>query len=127
MQQGGKGGRGGSDDATVVTEAGLVGMQAEDFGFGIGEDQESDNSEDSAEPKPVGSAAGSPEKAQGTSPEKLGSPGAARPGSATSDSRTYGDRLEGMSMQERLANLEFSDCEDEDDNDAFAANKPNAG
>lgn len=32
-------------------------------------------------------------------------------------SSSYADQHQGLSMQERLANLEFSDCEDEDDDD----------
>mmetsp|Transcript_112847 Transcript_112847/g.183886 ORF Transcript_112847/g.183886 Transcript_112847/m.183886 type:complete len:121 (+) Transcript_112847:1-363(+) len=107
-------------------------MQASDFGFGVDEDTESSGSavstprvgDRSAFAGPGGLSSlpelddGSPavgktpagKDSDGASPSRLmGSPG------AEGGARSYGDRHEGLSMQERLANLEFSDCESDDD------------
>jgi len=82
------------------------GLQAADFGLDDG--KESSSSEDSAD-RPTEAPGGSP--LRGHLAELSGGEGrqAAEPG------RSYRDQNEGLSMQERLQNLEFSDCEDDDD------------
>ncbi|CAJ1368699.1 unnamed protein product [Effrenium voratum] len=85
--------RGPAEGATVV-ETGAVALQAADFGFA--EEEDSDAKSSSSEEEEVGV-------------------GAAEPVPATRATGGYGDRHEGMSMQERLASLEFSDDEEDDD------------
>jgi len=82
-----------AEGATVV-ETGAVALQAADFGFA--EEEDSDAKSSSSEEEEVGV-------------------GAAEPVPATRATGGYGDRHEGMSMQERLASLEFSDDEEDDD------------
>merc|ERR1712014_530031 len=77
------------DGATIVTSAGAEALQASDFGFG--EDQDSDSS--SAPSSPRGTAA---------KPEAEKDTGAKVPATGSS-SGGYGDKHQGLTMQERLA------------------------
>lgn len=118
-----------AEDEIVETKGSI--MQASDFGFAVDEDTESSGSAVStprakdktafAGPGGLGdmpdSDQGSP--SPGRTPAKLSEGGTPSrpegPAIAEAGSRSYGDRHEGLSMQERLANLEFSDCESDDD------------
>jgi len=92
----------------VVTIGGPTKLQAEAFGF------EAEESGSSAASSPVPSPRGA----------NLGTPGTGSVGASSGHeigasppsggSRSYEDRHKGLSMQERLASLEFSDEEDED-------------
>lgn len=98
------------DEATVVEVAGSVNLQASDFGFAAddGDVQESESGEVSRESSArlTAAAKGPLEQAEEV----------AASGSHEAPSRgAYGDRHAGLSMQERLANLEFSDDEEDDD------------
>lgn len=129
----------GKHEATEVSTTGLVLMQATDFGFGAGEDQSSASS--SAPPSPTAQAAGehaalprgkaighggraaAGAAAAGSPAQSRGASGAS-PTSPGSGARTaYKDRHEGLTLQERLANLEFSEDEDDDEDDPLGLKK----
>jgi len=97
-------------DATMVME-GSVALQASDLGFEEAEDSDADSSDDDA--PELGAIAEAPE------PADTSTAGVVRIGSGGS----YGDKHSGLTMQERLANLEFSDDEDDDD-DPLGLKKP---
>lgn len=91
------------DGATIVTSAGPDALQASDFGFG--EDDDSDSSSAQSTPRGVVSQKEIEKDTGANAPAAGGSTGG------------YGDKHQGLTMQERLANLQFSDDEDEDDDD----------
>lgn len=93
---------GGVEKEAVVEATGLVTLQAADFGFGADDDRSSSVAS-SAPSSPRPSTAAKPEAAKGASPAAGGG--------------GYQDRQKGMTLQERLANLDFSDDEDADDDD----------
>lgn len=108
---------------TEVSAAGAATMQAEDFGFGADEDQASSCSSSSSGGTPRGSGGGaavaavtaaSPLDAAAGSPS-MGAPSPVSPSPGGEPRSSYKDKDEGKTMQERLANLEFSDDEEEDD------------
>lgn len=99
------------DGGTIVTSTGAEALQASDFGFG--DDQDSDSS----------SAPSSP---RGEKQEAAKDTGAKVPATASS-SGGYGDKDQGLTMQERLANLQFSDDEDEDDDDPLGLKQSQKG
>lgn len=111
------------DAQEAVVETGGM-LQSSDFGFDADEDTASSNS-----------AVSTPREGATDTFAGLGSPGGlaesppaaavAAKGDAGAD-RTYGDRHEGMSMQERLKNLEFSDDEDYDEDDPLGLGKSKA-
>merc|ERR1719264_788937 len=95
-------------------------MQARDFGFAVEEDQSSA----SDTPRSEGGGTSAVSTAGRASPLHPGIDTAASPSFGTGGYPTspgaearsmYKDRHEGKTMQERLANLEFSDEEDDDD------------
>lgn len=136
--------------ASIVETSGI--FSANDFGFDASEDTDSSGSAVStprefgrggarpslpkvAEDAPVATAgvdsAGGPSKEGGLRLPKTSTAAPAdavateapsKAGGAESG-RTYDDRQRGMSMQERLANLEFSDDEDDDPDDPLGLKK----
>jgi len=129
-------GDGGAQEATVVSETGLCTLQASDFGFAADEDGSSaasssaPSSPRAAVPTLGGGAEadgaaskdgtrGASSSAKAPSPDAAGS-GDSSPASAEPKGEAaggYQDRHKGLTLQERLANLEFSDDEDDDDDD----------
>lgn len=123
-------------DVTVISAAPITSLQAADFGFG-GDDEDSDSEASSAggghgggNAGCVGAEAGavalvdsSPDAALGDRNAGSGAFAAAHSSSAVgvaspapaAGRSSYEDRNAGLTMQERLANLEFSDDEDDDD------------
>eukprot|EP00930_Biecheleria_cincta_P082561 TRINITY_DN72275_c0_g1_i1.p1 TRINITY_DN72275_c0_g1~~TRINITY_DN72275_c0_g1_i1.p1 ORF type:complete len:389 (+),score=87.41 TRINITY_DN72275_c0_g1_i1:37-1203(+) len=99
--------------ADIVTSAGPGALQASDFGFG--EDQDSDSS--SAQSSPRGAA----------SRQEAGKDTGAKVPAAGALTGEYGDKHEGLTMQERLAKLQFSDDEDEDDDDPLGLKQSQKG
>jgi len=98
--------------ATEVEASGIITMQPNDFGFDEDDDKSSDAS--SASTPRAAQAAEAVSIVQEASPAAVTGASPA-PGSAPPSS--YKDHQSGMTMQERLANLEFSDDEDYDDDD----------
>mmetsp|Transcript_67594 Transcript_67594/g.197833 ORF Transcript_67594/g.197833 Transcript_67594/m.197833 type:complete len:347 (+) Transcript_67594:65-1105(+) len=83
-------------------------LEASAFGF---------EGEESAGSSAASSPPGTPRSAEGPGPLDLAGAGAASaPGSRPATGRrSYADAQAGLTMQERLASLEFSDAEDDDD------------
>eukprot|EP00438_Fugacium_kawagutii_P027896 Skav231442 [mRNA] locus=scaffold1847:264350:272855:+ [translate_table: standard] len=86
------------DSATLIEAAGPVALQAADFGFAEDEDGSMSSASSDVEAPAKGTA---------------GYGGSSAP--VAPPVGTYSDRQAGMSMTERLASLEFSDAEDDDD------------
>jgi hypothetical protein len=103
----------------VVETGGL--LQRDDFGFEAGEETDSS-----------ASAISTPREGAADTFAGLGTPGA-RPagldapalgiGASPPSGTRFGDRDHGLSMQERLANLDFSDDEEYDDDDPLGLKK----
>jgi len=102
----GGGDAGASAITTVGAAANCTPFKVSDFGLTAEDDVDSDDSSSAGEAPPndagTGSAVACPSR--GTSKEN-----------APDTSRAYHDRHEGLSVQQRLANLEFSDDEEDDD------------
>eukprot|EP00408_Alexandrium_pacificum_P063531 CAMPEP_0171164250 /NCGR_PEP_ID=MMETSP0790-20130122/5571_1 /TAXON_ID=2925 /ORGANISM="Alexandrium catenella, Strain OF101" /LENGTH=317 /DNA_ID=CAMNT_0011628999 /DNA_START=21 /DNA_END=974 /DNA_ORIENTATION=+ len=91
-------------------------LEASQFGF----DGEESSSAASSPP-------GTPRGGDGDGLGQDAAASGAQPGSRPATGRrSYADQHEGLSMKERLANLEFSDAEDDDD-DPLGLGKPKAG
>lgn len=99
----------GVEDA-AVTNLSPGGLEASAFGF---------DGEESAGSSAASSPAGTPRGSEGAGPGLEAAAlagGGSQPGSRPATGRrSYADQHEGLSMKERLANLEFSDAEDDDD------------
>lgn len=115
-------------ESTAVVAAGSAAMQARDFGFGADDTEDSDSAAGSdTEP------AGGRQSGRGREDGHVEMPisASAVPAAAARTSGTsYGDKHEGLSMQERLANMQFSDDEDDGDDDdplGLKAQKANGG
>eukprot|EP00933_Yihiella_yeosuensis_P078948 TRINITY_DN9095_c0_g5_i1.p1 TRINITY_DN9095_c0_g5~~TRINITY_DN9095_c0_g5_i1.p1 ORF type:complete len:348 (+),score=103.12 TRINITY_DN9095_c0_g5_i1:129-1172(+) len=109
-------------EETTIVEAAPTALQASDFGFGDGEDSSSCSSSAPSSPR------GAETLQEDSAVQDQASPSAAAPSVAPAAPGAYGDRHEGLSMQERLANLEFSDDEEADDDDplGLGSSKVNA-
>lgn len=105
-----------SAEAAAVMDLGPAKLQATQFGF----DGEADSGS-SAASSPAASPRGNGASGAGGlghgSLDLAGAVEAAarQPGSQPTTHRSYADQHEGLSMKERLASLEFSDAEDDDD------------
>lgn len=113
------------EETAAVVEATPSGLQAADFGL----EEESSDTDSDASDQGAAAAVGVPSLSgltggndgpitdASTAPGTLtGNPAGSRSSDPqTTASSKYEDRQKGMTMEERLANLEFSDCEDEDD------------
>lgn len=105
-------------ETTAVVSAGTAVLKACDFGLEAEDDQDSEaGSSDSVDIPDLGATASSSTRQLhgGIRPDldSAGSVSQAFP--AGPPSAIYGDRHSGLSMKERLANLEFSDEEDDDE------------
>lgn len=100
-------------EQTMVTTAGPTALQACDFGFGEDDEDEASSSSGHSTPRNHGDL----DAAATIEISGLDTASQDAPAGHASTSHSYGDRHEGLSMKERLANLDFSDDEDADDDD----------
>jgi len=136
-------------EATVVEETSL---KAADFGFGADDGSSAASSSAPSSPRGDGGARAGSKGSKGSASVPASSPAAAgvsaqvenlgsdaaspshspspatkseggRGGGATELGASYKDKHEGLTMQQRLANLEFSDDEDEDEDDPLGLKK----
>jgi len=107
------------DGATPVVSAGVFALQAADFGFGDGEDGDNSScSSRSSSPREIAEIGAAADGADGEPRVERPPPPAgadAAQGEPSGRGGSYGDKDQGLTMQERLANLEFSDDEGDDD------------
>jgi len=97
-----------SKDLDLVCSAGVISLQAEDFGFG--KDEQASSGCDTS------SRGSSPRASAPTTDGHTGfEAGKSQTAAAGQQESLYQDRHVGLTMQERLANLNFSDDEDEDE------------
>ncbi|CAK0840014.1 unnamed protein product [Prorocentrum cordatum] len=110
----------------AVGEAvGAMSLQATDFGFDGMEASDSDSEPDdvpgsarATAPRGADAAGGAPASAgAGAGPDECEGGEAADGTQGQTRAGSYADRSQGLTLQQRLANMEFSDDEDDDDDD----------